>query len=97
MVPAPRPRTAEWLEDAYDQDEEENLRQRRQRQQEEVPGGRPLDFDLGLSKEAEGVAQHSGLDGETSIRDPVDVRRPVTLVANASQCPSKTKTRSVRA
>ncbi|CAE7939406.1 unnamed protein product [Symbiodinium sp. KB8] len=71
--------TAEWLEDAYDQDEEENLRQRRQRQQEEVPGGRPLDFDLGLSKEAEGVAQHSGLDGETSIRDPVDVRRPGVL------------------
>ena len=51
MVPAPRPGTAEWLEEEYDHDEEESLRQRRQRQQEEVPGGRPLDFDLGLSKD----------------------------------------------
>ena len=49
------------------------------------------------SRGAEGLAQHSGLDGETSIRDRVAVRRPVTLVANASQCPSKTKPRSVRA
>ncbi|CAE7771376.1 lig4 [Symbiodinium microadriaticum] len=39
------------LQEEYDHDEEESLRQRRQRQQEEVPGGRPLDFDLGLSKD----------------------------------------------
>ncbi|OLP99737.1 putative ATP-dependent helicase YwqA [Symbiodinium microadriaticum] len=39
------------LGEEYDHDEQENLRQRRQRQEEEVPGGRPLDFDLGLSKD----------------------------------------------
>ena len=34
-----RPRTAEWLEEEYADEEEENLRQRRLRQQEAVPGG----------------------------------------------------------
>ena len=46
-----RPRTAEWLEEEYDDEEEKNLRQRRLRQQVAVPGGRPLEFDLGLSKD----------------------------------------------
>ncbi|OLQ10015.1 hypothetical protein AK812_SmicGene6306 [Symbiodinium microadriaticum] len=38
------------LQEEYDDEEEKNLRQRRLRQQVAVPGGRPLEFDLGLSK-----------------------------------------------
>ena len=82
------PRTAEWLEEDYaqeEEEEEENRRQRRQRQKGE--GGRSqywtLTWRLEISKDFRWRRKWwrstvvSIEELPTSIRDPVDVRRPV--------------------
>ncbi|CAE7585168.1 ywqA, partial [Symbiodinium sp. CCMP2592] len=44
-------RTAEWLSDEYAEDPDLNVSQCQVWQQEEVPGGRPLNFELGLTRD----------------------------------------------
>ncbi|CAE7207064.1 unnamed protein product [Symbiodinium sp. CCMP2592] len=46
----PNPQTAEWLQTVYANDTEEMKREKRMRQDLEVPKGRPLDFQLELTK-----------------------------------------------